>query len=448
MTYIPPVNGGRINATISGNTAGAGALVSSGTMTLAGGNNITLSQNGNAITISGGAGGGAAFSAGMSTNGNTLGTTGLATNQLVLAGGNNVTLSQSTAAGGNTITISAASQTVQTQNLHNVTLSGNTAGAMAHVSSGTLTLAGGNNVTLSQNGNAVTISAGNGGGGGGVAVANSQTNFSSGTVNFVEGSGAITINSTTGQSLKFNVPQTSSLSATGGLSISTNGSTISIGVPGATTLSRFEYPEGLFTSLNTAVSGSLSLNHLYIPFNVSGSAMKIAGSLSASTNTSATTASANLSVWIGLYTLNGSTLSLASSGSANNGFQWSQSASSTANVSINGMRQLTVPVNVNLTPGEYWVGALMTSATTYTGASFTMYGNNQVATSASGAVLMPIGINNTATSAMRDAMLMQGIYSTTTSALPTSIANTQINNYSSSYVYRANFYNVIYNATY
>ena len=108
MTYIPPANGGRINATIAGNTAGAGALISTGTMALAGGNNITLSQNGNTITISGAAGGGGSFSAGMSNLGNTSGTTGLANNQLVLAGGDNVTLSQSTAVGGNTVTISAA----------------------------------------------------------------------------------------------------------------------------------------------------------------------------------------------------------------------------------------------------------------------------------------------------------------------------------------------------
>jgi hypothetical protein len=444
MTYIPPVNGGRINATISGNTAGAGALVSTGTMTLAGGNNITLSQNGNAITISGGAGGGA-FSAGMSNVGNTSGTTGLASNQLVLAGGNNVTLSQSTGAGGNTLTISAASQSVQTQNLHNVTLSGNTAGAMAHVSSGTLTLAGGNNITLSQNGNAITISGGAGGGGGGVAVANSQTNFSSGTVNLIEGSGAITINSTTGQSFKFNVPQTSSLSVTGGLSISTNGSTISIGAPAQTTLSRFDYPEGFFSPLTSVSAGQLSINHMYLPFNLTGTAIKIGGSLSGNTNTSATTASANVSLWMGIYTLNGSTLSLASSGSANNGFQWSQSASSSANTSINGIRQMTVPMNINMTPGEYWIGAVLTSATTYTGGSFTLYGNSVMPTAAGAAALTPIGSNTTAA---RDAMLMQGYYSTTTTAGPTSIANSQINNTSASAVFRANFYNAIYNATY
>lgn len=569
MTYLPPVNGGRINATIGGNTAGAGALVSSGTLTLAGGNNVTLSQNGNAITISGGAGGGS-NTFGMSNLGNTSGTTGVVSGSAIryaFAGGNNVTLSQSINASSGTITISAANQTVQTQNLHNVTLSGNTSGVMAQVSSGTLTLAGGNNITLSQNGNAVsiiggagggglgalansqttytsgtvnllegggamtiasttgqkfnfsvpqtsslaatgivslssngntisvgasqsvqtqnlhnislsgnttgtlaqissgtltlaggnnitlsqngnavTISAGAGGGGGGVAIANSQATYTSGTVNLLEGGGAITIASSAGgQSLKVSVPATSSLSATGGFSISTNGSTISMGVPAATTLSRFEYPEGLFTSLGAVGQGSLSINHIYVPFNVTGSAMKIGGSLSAATSTDATTASANISLWMGLYTLNGSTLSLASSGSANNGFQWSQSASTTGNTSINSMRQMTVPINVNMTPGEYWVAAVISSATTYTSAGFTMYGNNQVAAAANNAILTPIGSN---TSAARDVMLFQGVHRTATAAGPTTIVGSQVNNTSASIVQRANFYNVIFNATY
>jgi len=54
----------------------------------------------------GGGGGGATFSGGMSTLGNTLGNTGFGTNRLVLAGGNNITLSGSTNAGSMTITIS------------------------------------------------------------------------------------------------------------------------------------------------------------------------------------------------------------------------------------------------------------------------------------------------------------------------------------------------------
>jgi hypothetical protein len=106
------------------------AQVSSGTLTLAGGNNITLSQNGNAITIIGSAG---------------------------------------------------------ASNSHNITLGGNSTSAgagYAQVSSGTLTIAGGNNITLSQNGNAVTIvGAAQGGvqtGISGVGVSN--TTYTSGSV--------------------------------------------------------------------------------------------------------------------------------------------------------------------------------------------------------------------------------------------------------------------------
>ena len=97
---------------------------------------------------------------------------------MTMAGGNNVTLSQA----GNAVTISAASQTVQTQNLHNVTISGNTSGALAAISSGTMTLAGGNNITLSQAGNAVTISGPNVGGAqtGISGLANSETTYTSG----------------------------------------------------------------------------------------------------------------------------------------------------------------------------------------------------------------------------------------------------------------------------
>lgn len=54
-----------------------------------------------------------------------------------------------------------------------VSLAGNTSGALANVSSGTLILAGGNNITLSQNGNSVTISGAN--------AAPAPVNFSAGT---------------------------------------------------------------------------------------------------------------------------------------------------------------------------------------------------------------------------------------------------------------------------
>jgi len=351
MTYLPPANGGRVNLTIGGNTAGAGSLVSSGTATLVGGNNITLSQNGNAITISGGVGGGAAGSntIGMSNLGNTIGTSGVISGsalQYALAGGNNVTLSQSINGSSGTLTISAANQTVQTQNLHNVTLAGNTAGVMAQVSSGTLTLAGGNNVTLSQNGNAVTISAGAGGGGGGIALANSQTSYTSGTANLAVAGGAMTIASTTGQSFNFSVPQTSSLSGTGGISIATNGSTISIGLNSANTLDFYQ-------NMDRGASGALA-----VPYNSTGGATlmlqrlnqennKFAGNITANTvllnmsgsltATSASTGAHTMTAYIGVYSDNNTALSLINSASSS----WSISANSNNSATYHGLRWLS-----------------------------------------------------------------------------------------------------------
>lgn len=105
-----------------GNTSGNTGLVSQ-QLVLAGGNNVTLSGSINAgsatITISGPTGGGGAFSAGVSNIGNTLGSTGVVTDLLVLAGGNNITLSQSTNGDSATITISAAAIGVNTLSIWN-----------------------------------------------------------------------------------------------------------------------------------------------------------------------------------------------------------------------------------------------------------------------------------------------------------------------------------------
>ncbi len=149
-----------IDVTVAGNTSGTLALISSGTLTIAGGNNITLSQDGNAITISAFDDTVTQFSIGVSTVGNTSGNTGTFDNRLVLAGGNNITLSQSIDGQSGTITISAFTQTVQTQGLiKDVNIIGNTSGTTADITSGTLNIAGGNNITLSQNANSITISA-------------------------------------------------------------------------------------------------------------------------------------------------------------------------------------------------------------------------------------------------------------------------------------------------
>ncbi|HSZ58560.1 MAG TPA: hypothetical protein VK797_23030 [Tepidisphaeraceae bacterium] len=272
-----------VDATLAGNSTSAGAgyvLISSGTMTLAGGNNVTLSQNGNAVTVS-------AFTQTVQTqncvdvtlSGNSTsagaGYVLVSSGTLVLAGGNNVTLSQN----GNSVTVSAFTQTVQTQNCVDLSLAGNSTSAgagYALISSGTAILAGGNNVTLSQNGQSVTISAASQTNQTGSVYASSNTfGTSSGSYDArsisMAGSGACSI-AASNSGWVVSVPQTSSLSGTGLVSISVNASTISIGVP-AYTNSYFEPYE--FNVGSATTSGGLGTMFLqpfrldnYLSFNV------------------------------------------------------------------------------------------------------------------------------------------------------------------------------------
>ena len=169
----------------------------------AGGANITLSTatavDATTITISGGAGAAAATAISGISASDTVYTSGT----VAFTGSQAVTVRSGA---GQKVVIDAPAQTVQTQNAVDLTLSGNTSGALALVSSGTLTLAGGNNITLSQAGNAVTISGANVGGAQTAisGLQNSETTYTSGTVKLSE-LGAITIRSTTGQAFQFSV---------------------------------------------------------------------------------------------------------------------------------------------------------------------------------------------------------------------------------------------------
>ena len=98
----------------------------------------------------------------------TLNSSGLSFNGSRLAGTN---LSLTTTAGSSlTATLNSSgltlampawltTQSVQTQNNVDVTLGGNTTGTLALISSGTMFFAGGPNITLSQNGQSISISA-------------------------------------------------------------------------------------------------------------------------------------------------------------------------------------------------------------------------------------------------------------------------------------------------
>lgn len=196
-------NSGIIAASLSGNTAGALAAISSGTLYLAGGNNITLSQNGQSVTISGAN----TFAPGLTNVNISAGTTSQNLSNLVLSNSNNVSFGLNGSTITATVTVASTQGSVNfsagtTSNLRSNIIFSNSNGLTFGLDNGTITgsytvptvpaqgsfglstigntlgntgvvtgqlvLAGGNNVTLSGSTNGgsitVTISAAAGGG--------------------------------------------------------------------------------------------------------------------------------------------------------------------------------------------------------------------------------------------------------------------------------------------
>lgn len=292
--------------TLGGNTSGALALVSTGTLHLAGGNNITLSQNGQSVTVS-------AFNqsvqtqmtgltAGLSNIGNTSGDTGLVSNRLVFAGGNNVTLSGSTNGQSATITISAAAGGgALSAGLSNI---GNTSGDTG-LASQQLVFAGGNNITLSGSTNGgsmtVSISAPNLGAGNAFSAGISTQGNTAGTTGLVS------------QQIQFVGTNDIVLSQ----SVNGNSATLSVG-RSAPTLQA--WLRGI-ASVNViqVTNGSQYVFPLDRHFNPFQGDMTVnTMGVFLSWNLTATSVSQQLSssIFVGLYTLTGSTLSLLNSASA------------------------------------------------------------------------------------------------------------------------------------
>jgi len=258
--------------------------------------------------------------------------------------------------------------------------------------------------------------------------------------------------SITNQTLKLSVPQTSSVVGTGGVNLSTNANGVTISAAPQGTLSRWEYPTVQFGSLmaySASNQGLVSMQNIILPMNLSGTAAKIAGSISLGTSTANVTGSASISVWMGIYTTNaasGESLLLASSGSANNSFTFQGNSSASSNYSsVTGVRELTVPMNVNATPGQYWVGAVMSSTTAGgLGLNLTLWGNSLQVT-ATAPVLAPIGVN---TASGLGFLPVQGVWKSSAFTMPSSIPFSSINNSAGSAVQRAAFYHALYNTSY
>jgi hypothetical protein len=153
-------------------------------------------------------------------------------------------------------------------------------------------------------------------------------------------------------SIQISAPASSSLSATGALSLSVSSDTISIGVPGRN-VSHLAWPDIPWGTNFSISNASFSLQHFNPKVDIVASRANLLMALSG--NSASTGA---LTISMGIYTMSGSTMSLASSDSR--ALTWTSGSTtsvSSAYGGISGTRYRTVSLaNWSITAGDYMLG--------------------------------------------------------------------------------------------
>lgn len=444
--------------------------ISTGTVRLSNLNGISFGINGQTLTGS---------HNGLTSQSNqnvTAGNGGFAFQTLSFSNANGISFGTSA---GSAITASHNAITSQSnQQISGYAVSNTTQSSSGTLNAANLSFAGAGIASVGVSNGSVVISVPSGGGAGDGVVslgmstegntAGTTGTVSSGRMIFV-GSGPISLSqSLNGQSGTLSIlgPATSSLSATGFLSISTNGSTISIGAgplsfyaTGNTTQSSSGTIDGRSITIQGTGGASVGVSNGSIV--ISGAAAgggggitrngyqphlygaeMVAGAHGAGTlfiqpmpevpdfqhdrivmplqisNATNSSGSWTLSVSVGIYTKNASTLSLVNSTSTS--FNATASGTVGSYSLFGGIRHLTIPWTSTRTAGDYWIG--IWSRTTSGGvAGMTL---NQMLASQPNSSYS--GILGAASNATVQFLLGQGRYSATTTGFPGSVGFTQI----------------------
>ena len=417
-SYTVPTQSVQTQSLIAALYDGANSI-STGTVRLSNSNGISFGINGQTLTAS---------HNGLTSQSNqnvTAGNGGFAFQTLSFSNANGVSFGTSA---GSAITAShnaITSQTNQTLGLYAVS---NTTGQSSSttVDARTLSFHGAGIASVGYSGGSVVISVPSGGGAGDGVVSlgmstEGNTAGTTGTVSsgryIMVGSGPISLSqSLNGQSGTLSIlgPATSSLSATGQVSISVNGSTISIGVPNPYTKSGYHPYADKVGVIMQPGQGTLQFDPMYL-----GQAIqydRLVFGLN-NTNSSNSSGSHTLSFWVGIYTRNASTLSLLQSTSSSTALTHSGTAGSYSLYS--GLRLFTIPQTSTLTQGEYWLGFVSRTTSGGANGSYSNLGCSWVNSN----FLGHFGSSHNTTYQLT---LGQGVYSATTSGMPGSVGFTQI----------------------
>ena len=167
-------------------------------------------------------------------------------------------------------------------------------------------------------------------------------------------------------------PATSSLIGQGGISVSTAGSTISV-YPAP--LTRYIHPyDNALTTIGALGNATLSIQYIQVPMALTASRLDVLMSMSFSTSAGAGTQTYQYSGYGVVYTKNVSTLSSLSSGSTQSTYTLASNSAGNTQFTQAAIRPLSIPLAINMSAGEYYIGVNIITANTAGSASFSVMG--------------------------------------------------------------------------
>jgi hypothetical protein len=201
-----------------------------------------------------------------------------------------------------------------------------------------------------------------------------------------------------------------------------------LGIPqSAGALQRLVSPVGM-TAISAYGQASLSLQYLEAQWPVSASRVDLIVGWAAASSAGAETGAIVITAIAGIYSNSASTLTRLSSGSTQTTYTYASNSAGNTGLITSGLRPISVPMNVSMTPGEYVVGFAFSTnsssvgtATTNLAQTVSVYGwaSNQSA--------LNYAEFTAATNASTNLLGVLGMYSAATTAMPASIAVTDVN---------------------
>ena len=135
--------------------------------------------------------------------------------------------------------------------------------------------------------------------------------------------------------------------------MSTGGSTISVY---AQALTRFIWPPESLTGVSAPANGQATFQYVPVAWPVTATRIDALVSWAAGSSATNATAAVAMSAWAAIYTRNGSTLSSLSSGSTQTTYTYASNSAGNTQLQSPAIRPISVPLNMSVTPGEYFIG--------------------------------------------------------------------------------------------